>query len=169
VTCIEGDYGALPSSLAPADLAYAIESFVHSPDPDAVLSAWARLIRRGGLLVVCDDFARPARDPAAARALDRFRRGWHVNTLLTPDELAAAAARAGFEPHSTIDLSAYLETRRPRDRMIAALDALVGWWPPAARRFDYLIGGRALQECLARGWIGYGLFVFRRRNVAITG
>jgi SAM-dependent methyltransferase len=27
---------------------------------------------------------------------------------------------------------------------------------------DYLWGGSALQECLARGWIGYDLSVFRR-------
>jgi cyclopropane fatty-acyl-phospholipid synthase-like methyltransferase len=169
VTCIEGDYCALPASLDAADLAYAIESFVHAPDPGAMLASCARLIRPGGLLAVCDDFRRPAAGRAAAGALDRFRRGWHVNTLLTPDEFTAAAAQAGFEPHSAIDLSPYLETRRPRDRVIAALDTLVGRWPPAARRFDYLLGGSALQECLARGWIGYDLFVFRRRNVATTG
>lgn len=169
VTCIEGDYCALPASLDTADLAYAIESFVHSPDPEAMLASCARLIRPGGLLAVCDDFRRPAADRAAARAIDRFRRGWHVNTLLTRDEFTVAATQAGFELYSTIDLSPYLEIRRPRDRAIAALGALVDWCPPAVRRFDYLIGGAALQECLARGWIGYDLFVFRRRNVATTG
>jgi cyclopropane fatty-acyl-phospholipid synthase-like methyltransferase len=169
VTCIEGDYAAPPSSLAAADLAYAIESFVHSPDPEAMLASCARLIRPGGLLAVCDDFKRPVEDRAAAGAIDRFCRGWHVNTLLTRDEFTAAAAQAGFEPHSAIDLSPYLEIRRPRDRAIAALGALVDWCPPAARRFDALIGGSALQECLERGWIGYDLFVFRRRNVATTG
>ena len=34
VRCVEGDYTALPSGIAPADLAYAIESFVHGPSPE---------------------------------------------------------------------------------------------------------------------------------------
>lgn len=33
VTCIEGDYTRLPGGVAPADLAFAIESFVHGPSP----------------------------------------------------------------------------------------------------------------------------------------
>ena len=41
VTCIQGDFGDLPPSLQAADVAYAIESFVHGPDP-------ARFFSRGG-------------------------------------------------------------------------------------------------------------------------
>src|SRR5262245_57695516 len=33
VTCLEGDYCDLPETVRSADLAYAIESFVHGPDP----------------------------------------------------------------------------------------------------------------------------------------
>jgi hypothetical protein len=48
-----------------------------------------------------------------------------------------------------------------RDRAIAAGLALIKWWPIPVNRFDYAIGGTALQACLARGWIGYELSVFR--------
>ena len=34
--------------------------------------------------------------------------------------------------------------------------------PWIAERFGYLAGGTALQACLAHGWIGYDLAVFRR-------
>ena len=162
VTCVEGDFNDLPASVPPADLAYAIESFVHGPDPAGFFEQCRRLIRPGGLIVICDDFRRPTMDAAAASAIERFKRGWHINTLLDRSELQALARDAGFDHESTIDLSPYLELNRPRDRAIKILIGLTGWVPVLWSRFDHLAGGSALQKCLERGWIGYDLAVFRR-------
>ena len=41
--------------------------------------------------------------------------------------------------------------------------ALLKWLPYAGERYDYVIGGDALQTCLAKGWIRYELNVFRSR------
>ena len=164
VTCLEGDYCDLPSDIAPADVVYAIESFVHAADPLRFLATCARLVRPGGLLTICDDVRRPTTDPAASRAIERFQRGWHINTLLRRDELQALAAAAGFDHESTEDLSAYLELARPRDRLVAALVALVGWLPRIDAPFGHLTGGSALQTCLRKGWIGYDLALFRRHD-----
>ncbi len=161
LTCLEADFSHLPDGVGPVDLAYAIESFVHASAPDRFFAQCGRVVRSGGLLVICDDFMRPPTTVAAARAVERFCRGWHINTLLGQDELRTLARAAGFEHHSTVDLSPWLEVRRPRDRAIALLDALLGWLP-LGERFDYLAGGSALQQCLARGWIEYDLTVFRR-------
>jgi SAM-dependent methyltransferase len=167
LTCIEADYSRIPPSVEPADLAFAIESFVHGPVPGLVLAAWARLVRPGGVLVVCDDFRRSTGNGAAARAIDRFRRGWRINTLLSQEELQARARTAGFEHESSVDLSTALDIRRTRDRVIDRLGAAAEWLTRRAlgdsNRLDYLLGGSALQECLANGWIGYDLTVFRRR------
>jgi SAM-dependent methyltransferase len=163
LTCIEGDYCALPPGLEQADLAFAIESFVHGPAPEAMLAAWARLVQPGGILVICDDFRRHSDSGAAARAIDRFRRGWHVNTLLSRDELQACARSAGFEHESSVDLSPWLEIRRARDRIINRLCAVAEPFGFGGLGLDFLLGGRALQECLANGWIGYDFTVFRRR------
>ena len=162
IRCIEADYCALPSECDTADLAYAIESFVHGPDPERFLNQCARIIRPGGLLIVCDDFRRPVTDPTAARMVERFCRGWHINSLLQPQELQQLAKAAGFDHHSTIDLTEYLEIGRPRDQAIALLACLFGWIPAMSNRFDHLLGGNALQTCLSRRWIGYELAVFRR-------
>lgn len=164
VTCIQGDYCDIPSSIERADVAYAIESFVHAPAPHLVLAACARLIRPQGLLVICDDFRRAATDQAAARAIGRFRRGWHINTLLSREELRNLAQAAGFDHESTLDLSQALEMRRTRDRAINVIAAVADWIPFAAERLDNLLGGAALQECLLNGWIGYDLAVFRKRE-----
>lgn len=161
VRCIEGDYCNLPPDIGTADVAYAIESFVHGSTPSAFFAQCARLIRPGGQLVICDDFLRLAGD-AASPALERFRRGWHVHTLLGRDDLRALARAAGFEHESTVDLSPYLEIRRARDRVGRVMLRLFGSLPGLATRFDYLSGGDALQTCLERGWIGYDLARFRR-------
>jgi len=164
VACIEGDYCDLPTSVGSADLAYAIESFVHSPAPDRFFAECRRLIRPGGLLVICDDVRRSTTGAAAARTIDRFCRGWRINALLHRDELRTLARAAGFEHESTVDLTALLETGRARDRAIDVLGAVCGWLPIGTRRFDYLLGGAALQQCLTRGWVGYDLSAFRRRG-----
>ena len=163
VRCLQADYCDPPADLPPADLAYAIESMVHGPDPTRFLAACARLVRPGGLLAVCDDFLRPADSPAAGRTVARFRRGWHLNTLLHPCELRALAARAGFDHLSTEDLTPHLRLARPRDRAAALFIALCGWLPLERTRFGHLVGGTALQTCLAKGWIGYDLALFRRK------
>ena len=162
VTCIEGDYGDLPPDVESADLAYAIESFVHSPAPDRFFSECRRLVRPGGLLVICDDVRRSATEAAAVRAIDRFCRGWHVNTLVHQDELRRLARTAGFEHETTTDLTSALELGRARDRAISMLGTVCDWLSIDTPRLDYLLGGAALQECLARGWVGYDLSVFRR-------
>jgi cyclopropane fatty-acyl-phospholipid synthase-like methyltransferase len=162
VTCLEGDYADVPASVSPADLAYAIESFVHGPDPSRFFAQCRQLMRPGGLLMICDDVKRPTDDPAARRAIERFKRGWHINTLIDRSELQTLAREAGFEHDSTVDLSSYLELNRPRDRAIEVLISLTGWVPVLWSRLDHLVGGSALQQCLGRGWIGYDLAVFRR-------
>ena len=164
VRCLEDDYNDLPTTLRSADLAYAIESFVHGSDPARFLAQCRKLVRPGGVLVICDDFRRPLRAGTNARAgtaIERFRRCWHINTLVSASELQALARGAGFEHDSTLDLSRYLELDRPRDRVIGIFAAMVGWIPALSSRFGPLLGGSALQRCLKRGWIGYDLAVFR--------
>lgn len=161
VQCVEGDYTALPDTVAPADLAFAIESFVHGPSPAAFFNEAARLIRPGGHLVICDDLLRDASHPRARRAIEQFRRGWHINSLLTRDELVAEAIRAGFVLESVADLTPWLELGRPRDRALAVLLTLCGWLPWQRSRVAHIEGGTALQMCLTNGWIAYELACFR--------
>jgi SAM-dependent methyltransferase len=160
IACVEADYTRLPP-MAPVDLAFAIESFVHGPAPAAFFAECARVIRPGGRLVVCDDFRRIVSNPRAEPAIEQFRVGWHINTLLTREELAAHAAAAGFEHERSIDLTPWLELGRPRDRAIAAFVAAFGWLPLERTPIAHLVGGAALQTCLRRGWVGYELAIFR--------
>lgn len=162
VVCLEGDYNDLPDGIGPADAAYAIESFVHGPAPERFFAQCSKIIRPGGVLAICDDVRRPIGDPDATPTIERFCEGWHINTLLRSDELVSLARESGFDHESTVDLSPYLEIGRARDRAIDGLIGLFGWFPLEGTRLHHLLGGTALQTCLARGWIGYELALFRR-------
>lgn len=160
VTCLEASYDALPASIPPADAAYAIESFAHAPDPAGFFAEAARVVRPGGLLLVCDDVRRPGGGAAAERTVARFTHGWHLNTLLASNDVRDLAEAAGFEHRETVNLSPYLVPRSTRDRV---LDAALGWLPLGATPLGPVLGGAALQKCLARGWTAYELLTFRRR------
>jgi SAM-dependent methyltransferase len=161
VACVEADFTALPLAVGSADLAFAIESFVHSADPGAFLAEAARIVRPDGLLIVCDDFLVTGARPAH-RVLHEFRRGWHVNSLIDGETLRTTAASAGFAHLWTSDLTPYLELRRPRDCAFRALAALLWRLPRLSPRLANVSGGAALQTALARGWIRYELAAFRR-------
>lgn len=51
-TFVEGDYSSLPFADASFDAVYTMETFVHAPDPAAVLKEFHRVLRPGGELVM---------------------------------------------------------------------------------------------------------------------
>jgi tocopherol O-methyltransferase len=160
ITCLEGSFDALPPSVPRADAAYAIESFAHAPEPAAFFAEAARILRPGGLLLICDDVRGPGGGAAAERTVARFLRGWHLNTLLTPNAIRALADAAGFDHRETEDLSPYLVPLSRRDRV---LDTALGWLPLGGTPLGPVLGGAALKRCLAQGWTAYELLSFERR------
>jgi SAM-dependent methyltransferase len=168
VACIEADFTAVPGANGQADLAFAIESFVHGSHPRAFLDEAARLVRPGGILIVCDDFLGREVPPGARQVLDEFRRGWHVNTLIDGEALRTLAAAAGFDHLGTRDLTPWLELGRPRDRAFRAIAPLLRLLPRLSSRLANVRGGAALQTALARRWIHYELAVFERQESFVS-
>jgi cyclopropane fatty-acyl-phospholipid synthase-like methyltransferase len=166
VRCREGDFLFVPDDLAGrADLTFSIEAFVHSPDPERYLHEAARTLRPGGRLVVCDDFltsADPPTSPRAARWLAEFQDGWRIGSLVTVDRLCALAADHGLTLVRDLDLTPWLELRRPRDRFISVLVALGRVARPGGDYWRSLVGGNALQLALLHGLLSYRFLEFHR-------
>jgi len=141
-------------SNAPLDAAIAIESFVLVPDASRFFRHARSLLRPGGVLVVVDDFlVCETLDARAARLADDFRRGWRVQSLVTPAEAVRLARSEGFEVVNELDLTPYLELDRPRDLVIRQLVRPMRLFPSLARlpALANLIGGDALQRGLRSG------------------
>jgi ubiquinone/menaquinone biosynthesis C-methylase UbiE len=165
IECIKGDFCALPPGLPAVDLAFSIEAFVHAPSGEDYFRECARLIRPGGLLIVCDDFVSDATlrsDRRAARWIERFRLGWVAPNVKTEDEARSLARSAGFSHVETVDLSPYLEIRRIRDYAAGALMRCLGWLPVKNNYWSMLYGGHALQIALKRGFIQHLFVVWKR-------
>ncbi len=165
VRCLVGDFCDLPDETGSADLAYAVEAFVHATDAAAFFSQCAALLPSGGTLVICDDTVADIAvwdDPRAAARLARFREGWRAHSLLDLPDIRRLAAEAGFGEPEVEDLTPYLELQRPRDVALAAVEGLLARLPGGMTRFGHLVGGSALRACLVRGWIRYRLLTFRR-------
>jgi SAM-dependent methyltransferase len=165
VRCIKGDFCSLPEGLEPVDLAFSIEAFVHAPSGADYFRECARLVRPGGYLVVCDDFVGAPElrsGHRASRWIERFSRGWVAPNLETEAEARALASSVGFSHVETVDLTPYLEIRRPRDYAAGVLMRCCGWLPIENSYWLMLYGGHAAQICLKRGWVKHLFMVFRR-------
>jgi cyclopropane fatty-acyl-phospholipid synthase-like methyltransferase len=166
ITCMQGDFLHLPSSVTAAHLAFSIEAFVHAPDPVRYFASAAELVLRGGSIVLCDDFLTPlgaeTTSPAARRILDDVRTSWLANTLLTPDAVDRLASNAGFRLVRDVDLTPHLELGRVRDRLIAAAVAVGRRLPMRGYRWRSWVGGDALQRALALRLVSYRFIVWER-------
>jgi SAM-dependent methyltransferase len=151
-----------------ADVALAIESFVHSATPAAFFESVAGHVREGGHLFVVDDFLAEEESmlgEAERRRVRSFRAGWRATSLCTVEACLQAAARVGLTLARSGDLTGLIRLGRPRDRVIARLTPIfsrlrLGGIP----FFDNMMGGDALQTGLREGFLTYRLLHFRKSH-----
>lgn len=154
-----------PDSTGGVHAVWLVESFVHAPDPDAVIDVAASRMEPGGRLVIIDDFLAVERSEIGGRdrtLVDAFARGWHAPHLGTVDALSRRAARVGLTRIETRDLTPWIRTRTLRaigaraGAVGARLFALRGAWA------DNLRGGAALTALTERRTTRYCMVAFRK-------
>ena len=154
----EADYLALPLS-GGIDAAFSIEAFAHALDPQRYFREASRILRKGGRLLICDDF----RDELNAGDnfwLSSFQRGWHaagVSSLSRVEELAQGCE---LQLVDQCDLTPYLRLSRlpawlSRRLVSAGLQLKDAYWQSVA-------GGVALQQALKMGIVSYRFVVFEK-------
>jgi SAM-dependent methyltransferase len=162
VSFAKGSFSAMPA-LPASHGAYAIESFVHADDAAGFFTMAARHLLPGARLVLCDDFLNPPHSAAAQACVARFRRGWHLNTLLSEEDTCALAQSAGFRLVDVQDLSAHLRGFPPL--LLWAVSTITRVPLPWAY-WHNLAGGTALQRCVKNGWTRYLALVFEKTESA---
>lgn len=145
--------------------AWAIESFVHSTDPERFFSECYRILQPGGRLVIMDTFpAIPEEQPLSPglQWLEDYMTHWHAGHRLSVSETEGKASDAGFSLLHQTDLTPWVEKGRPRDRWIAWVNHLGG---SLAKRHTYLQslkGGHAVQQGFLHGQLTYTVMVFQK-------
>jgi tocopherol O-methyltransferase len=155
------DFTQLPELQGITD-AYAIDSFSHGNDPAAFFSQIGKLLPAGGRLALCDDFIAETQTLSKQRErwLSRFQEGWHLQSLMTVEEVLRIASRRGFKLVERTDLTAYL---RPASHLIRALQRLAGTTLRNSTWGASMYGGSALQICQQNGWTEYLFLVLEKR------
>lgn len=165
----QGNYLDLPPEIPPFHLAYAIEAFVHGPDPGRFFQHTACRAAPGAHLVLCDDMLSDVPPPErradeAHEKIASFKQGWRVASLLSLEQMTVLAAAHGWVLEKEMDFTPFLRLRRVRDQWIDVGLRLLG---PVGKKHPYLMalrGGRAKQYCLHEGWIRYRFVVFRKKE-----
>jgi cyclopropane fatty-acyl-phospholipid synthase-like methyltransferase len=154
----EADYCALPPELQNMDLAFAVESFLHSPSADDFFRGAKSALGPRGKLLVIDDFL--ASDNEVGELLDEFKRGWHASNVISSEAAERIAQKHGLKLVEVRDLSQYQRLGRPRDRVIRAFKPLLRHGAHVSRWCQSLVGGDALQALHQRGSLRYKMLVF---------
>jgi SAM-dependent methyltransferase len=159
-----GSYdGALPG---PFDLAYGIESLIHSADPARTVANIAAALAPGGHLVVVDDMPEENLPAEAATRLGRFRRFWRCPVAPTRAGWIAAFRAAGLDLVAERDLNPLLRIRGPAQlaprlatlERRARLPRVFGF----GVRAEAEIGGMYLEWLQADGHVHYRVLAARK-------
>ena len=150
------------------DLVIAIESLVHSSDPDATIANLANALAPGGHLVLVDDM--PVEEVPAALADDvaEAKRMWRCPVMPTERGWRTAFAAAGLDVVRSQDLSPLIYHRpvQEMNRLIERDRRRAWWlgWSGLGIIAEANVGGLLLERLAVDGVIQYRLLVGRKRG-----
>jgi SAM-dependent methyltransferase len=149
------------------DLIFSIEAFAHSAKPNEYFQSAARLLKPGGRLVLCDDFLSDSIEgnslsPRKKQWLKYFQKGWGVNGIWQPNYVQMLAGEKDLFIIKDNNLTPYLQLAPLPISVIELLAAGIGILPGKNHYLRSVIGGQALQLCLAHEIVEYRYQVFEK-------
>ena len=144
----------------------AIESLIHSADPQLTLNNLVSSLDAGGRLIIVDDMPVDHVNEADVGILADFKRAWRCPLALSAKAWTDLARSSGLRLVEERDLSPLLRPRQEPD-LDAAYDDLSSLRTEKAKQgfarlSDAEIGGLHLERMLRRGTIHYVMLVFEK-------
>lgn len=161
---IVGDF-QIPPIRDKFDIIFSIESFAHSSTPLEYFQGISRLLKLGGRLIICDDFLSGnslARSMKSRNKswLDIYRWGWGVTNILPPEQVEDLAASVKLNRIRNLDLTLYLRLQPIPVFLFEFISRSIKFLANKNLYLRSVIGGQALQLCLAHGVVDYRYMVF---------
>lgn len=158
----QGDFTAIPLQ-GPWDVAYSIEAVFHAVNPEKYFLEVSRVLRRGGKLVLIDDFqAQRSFSREDANWLMAFKDGWHLPGLSTVEEVKQWAGKYELSLIKDEFLTPYLRLRNLPDGLARTIRFLGNQLPIRHPILPSMLGSMALQQCLHEGIVEYRFLVFEK-------
>ncbi len=161
----EGDFTSVPLPSESLDAVYSVEAVCHAVNPEKYFKEAGRLLRKGGKLILVDDY-QAARSFSAneTKWLKAYIDGWYVPGVRTVEQTIAFANNHGLRLKKNEELTPHLRLRNLPDLLARMLLFLGEKLPIKHAIVPSMLGSMALQQCLHMKIVEYRFFVFEKAS-----
>lgn len=162
----EGDFTSVPLANESLDAVYSVEAVCHAVDPEKYFNEASRLLRKGGKLILVDDYkaVRPF-NQSEQKWFDAYIKGWYVPGVRTVAQTMSFAHKYQLNLERNLELTPYLRLRNLPDALASTLLFLGEKLPIKHAIVPSMVGSMALQQCLHMQVVEYRMLVFEKTDV----
>ena len=158
----EGDFTSVPLA-SELDAVYSIEAVYHAVEPERYFSEASRLLRRGGRLILVDDYhVARSLSQAETKWMNAYIDGWHVPGVRTVEQVTGWAEKYNLRLVKNDELTQHLRLRNLPDLLARAILFIGNHLPIRHAILPSMLGSMALQQCLRMGIVEYRFLVFEK-------
>lgn len=159
----EGDFTAVPMPSESLDAVYSVEAVCHAVDPEKYFKEASRLLRKGGKLILVDDYqAAHSFSASEQKWFDAYIKGWYVPGVRTVAQTMSFAHKYQLNLERNNELTSYLRLRNLPDFLASTLLFLGEKLPIKHAIVPSMLGSMALQQCLHMKVVEYRMLVFEK-------
>lgn len=160
----EGDFTSVPLPSESLDAVYSVEAVCHAVDPEKYFKEASRLLRKGGKLILVDDYqaAHPF-NQNEQKWFNAYIEGWYVPGVRTVAQTMSFAHKYQLNLELNNELTPYLRLRNLPDSLASALLFLGEKLTVKHPIVPSMLGSMALQQCLHMQVVEYRVLVFEKK------
>lgn len=173
----EGDFTSVPLANESLDVIYSVEAVCHAVDPEKYFQEASRLLRKGGKLILVDDYVAnknevststrgeetsPLRKKNESKWLKAYIEGWFVPGVRTVEQTIQLANKNNLNLIKNQELTSYLRLRNLPDFLASTILLFGNLLPIKHAILPSMLGSMALQQCLYMKIIQYRFLVFEK-------
>lgn len=159
----EGDFTSVPLANESLDVIYSVEAVCHAVDPEKYFREASRLLRKGGKLILVDDYqANRQFSKNESKWLKAYIDGWFVPGVRTIDQIIEFANKSNLNLIKNEELTPYLRLRNLPDFLASTILFFGNLLPIKHAILPSMLGSMALQQCLYMKVVEYRFLVFEK-------
>ncbi len=161
----EGDFTFVPLPSESLDAVYSVEAVCHAVEPEKYFQEAGRLLRKGGKLILVDDYKSPRPfNRSEQKWFNAYIEGWYVPGVRTVEQTERFAQAHNLTLIKNEELTPHLRLRNLPDLLASTLLFLGEKLPLKHAIVPSMLGSMALQQCLHMKIVEYRFLVFEKQT-----